>query len=256
MGGVIAYGIFWVIHARILRHPMPRKAALQLLPYFVGSTVGVLAAFLFLTGPAAIRIAPAVAFVVSCVVAAAFGAATRARLMDVHRAELASMVQPTDGGDAVFTHLSRKRADPGLDEARSAGPASPVEQAQLLSPTTHLPGPARPRGRALEVERAERMFLGLMVLTACVVAFAHGSNDVSNSIGPFTAVVSVYFDGRIGAGKPPFWVLLCGGIGIGRPPARAPACTACAHAAMRAQCWGWPRTGTKSWPRWERKSPS
>ena len=61
------------------------------------------------------------------------------------------------------------------------------------------------------------MFLRLMVVTAAVVAFAHGSNDVSNSIGPFTAVIEIYLNGSISKGSgAPLWVLLCGGIGIGR----------------------------------------
>ena len=36
----------------------------------------------------------------------------------------------------------------------------------------------------------ESIFSVLMVITACAMAFAHGSNDVANAIGPLSAVVS------------------------------------------------------------------
>lgn len=61
----------------------------------------------------------------------------------------------------------------------------------------------------------ERVFGVLMVVTACAMAFAHGSNDVANAIGPLAAVISVATTGVVGGeSKIPFWVLLIGGIGI------------------------------------------
>jgi PiT family inorganic phosphate transporter len=62
----------------------------------------------------------------------------------------------------------------------------------------------------------ERIFGVLMVLTACAMAFAHGSNDVANAIGPVAAVVSIVQSGGEVASKSalPLWVLGLGGIGI------------------------------------------
>lgn len=62
----------------------------------------------------------------------------------------------------------------------------------------------------------ERIFSVLMVITACAMAFAHGSNDVANAIGPLAAVVStVEHLGQV-AGKSTiaWWILPLGGIGI------------------------------------------
>ena len=63
--------------------------------------------------------------------------------------------------------------------------------------------------------QVERIFVVLQVLTACAVAFAHGSNDVANSIGPLAAVVNVMEGGEI-AKKAPVapWMLAVGGLGI------------------------------------------
>ena len=61
----------------------------------------------------------------------------------------------------------------------------------------------------------ERVFGVLMIVTACSMAFAHGSNDVANAIGPLAAVISVAQSGVIGAKSTvPVWVLLIGGCGI------------------------------------------
>jgi len=62
----------------------------------------------------------------------------------------------------------------------------------------------------------ERIFGVLMVLTACAMAFAHGSNDVANAIGPVAAVVSIVQSGGEVASKSalPLWVLGLGGVGI------------------------------------------
>jgi len=62
----------------------------------------------------------------------------------------------------------------------------------------------------------ERVFAVLMVLTACCMAFAHGSNDVANAIGPLAAVVSIVGSGGEIAAKAQlaWWILPLGGLGI------------------------------------------
>ncbi len=61
----------------------------------------------------------------------------------------------------------------------------------------------------------ERVFGILMVVTACGMAFAHGSNDVANAIGPLAAVVSVAQSGAVAAQSAlPLWILVLGGVGI------------------------------------------
>ena len=62
----------------------------------------------------------------------------------------------------------------------------------------------------------EKIFAVLMVFTACAMAFAHGSNDVANAVGPIAAVVGVISSGGDVAAKSamPPWILLLGGGGI------------------------------------------
>ena len=62
----------------------------------------------------------------------------------------------------------------------------------------------------------EKVFTPMMLFTACAMAFAHGSNDVANGIGPLAAVVSIVQSGGEVAQKAalPLWVLVLGGVGI------------------------------------------
>ncbi len=62
----------------------------------------------------------------------------------------------------------------------------------------------------------ERVFGILMIFTACSMAFAHGSNDVANAVGPLAAVASTVQSGGEIAAKSamPWWILLTGAVGI------------------------------------------
>jgi len=62
----------------------------------------------------------------------------------------------------------------------------------------------------------EKVFAVLMTFTACATAFAHGSNDVANAVGPVAAIVNIVNSGGAitaqSATAP--WILLLGGVGI------------------------------------------
>ncbi len=61
----------------------------------------------------------------------------------------------------------------------------------------------------------EKIFAILMIFTASAMAFAHGSNDVANAVGPMAAVISAAQSGELASkSELPSWVLLVGGIGI------------------------------------------
>ena len=70
--------------------------------------------------------------------------------------------------------------------------------------------------RSAHFANVEKVFAVLMIVTACCMAFAHGSNDVANAIGPLAAVVSIVESGgQIGSKSPlVWWILPLGGFGI------------------------------------------
>jgi inorganic phosphate transporter, PiT family len=67
-----------------------------------------------------------------------------------------------------------------------------------------------------QTQPIEAIFARLQLISACFVAFAHGSNDVGNAIAPLAAIVQLETTGELPiAGLDlPFWVLAVGGLGI------------------------------------------
>lgn len=62
---------------------------------------------------------------------------------------------------------------------------------------------------------AEYTYSFLQILTASTASFAHGANDVSNAIGPYTTIFFIWQSGEINSKIPvPTWILAFGGAGI------------------------------------------
>ena len=73
----------------------------------------------------------------------------------------------------------------------------------------------RKSGQAGSPFNVEKIFALSMVFTASGMAFAHGSNDVANAVGPMAAIVGVLQSGQVGqTASLPHWVLLIGAFGI------------------------------------------
>ncbi len=70
-------------------------------------------------------------------------------------------------------------------------------------------------GIAVDSQNVEKMFVSLQILSACLVAFAHGANDVANAIGPVAAVFNVLKTQSLTSQSAvPIWLLALGGSGI------------------------------------------
>ncbi|MEW6517964.1 MAG: inorganic phosphate transporter [Thermodesulfobacteriota bacterium] len=66
-----------------------------------------------------------------------------------------------------------------------------------------------------QLEEVEKIFVPLVIVSSCAVAFAHGANDVANAIGPFAAIAHIIRHGtvemKVGVPLP---ILIMGGTGI------------------------------------------
>jgi sodium-dependent phosphate transporter len=64
-------------------------------------------------------------------------------------------------------------------------------------------------------EDAEHLFNYIQVFTASLNSFAHGANDVANTIAPMSAVIGIYMSGEASSKTGvPLWMLAYGGFAI------------------------------------------
>lgn len=84
--------------------------------------------------------------------------------------------------------------------------------ARFLASTIRVDQTKALRGQFLITEH---IFKYLQMITAFYIAFAHGSNDVANAVGPLAAVVAILHDGAVHMTvEMPIWILGLGGGGI------------------------------------------
>lgn len=64
--------------------------------------------------------------------------------------------------------------------------------------------------------KTEYLYTFLQIATSAFASFAHGSNDVSNAVGPISAIYAIWQSGEIPGSKTtvPVWILAYGGIAI------------------------------------------
>lgn len=77
--------------------------------------------------------------------------------------------------------------------------------------------PESPRIRRRErFIQVEKYFAVLMAMTACAMAFAHGSNDVALAVGPLTIIHSLVMHSHqvFDANNYPSWIILLGCVGV------------------------------------------
>ncbi|MCH9023034.1 MAG: inorganic phosphate transporter [Planctomycetes bacterium] len=66
-----------------------------------------------------------------------------------------------------------------------------------------------------QITQVEKIFVSLVIISSCTVAFAHGANDVANAIGPMAAVLEIVKTNAVPEQvEVEFWILALGGGGI------------------------------------------
>ncbi|MDF0552975.1 inorganic phosphate transporter [Kamptonema sp. UHCC 0994] len=116
------------------------------------------------------------------------------------------------GAIATFslTTISWQQLGRGEGE-RGSGGVGEMEDGNLSSAPLPLCSPS-----PLPNSLIERQMGRFQVLSACFVAFAHGSNDVGNAVAPLAAIAYIRRTGSIPLNdfNVPLWILALGGIGI------------------------------------------
>jgi inorganic phosphate transporter, PiT family len=104
-----------------------------------------------------------------------------------------------------FSQLTRYIPGGAITVALGGAIAFTLYQWSRLAPIDSNP--------ALSVEPQLGRF---QVLSACMVAFGHGSNDVGNAVAPLVAIATLYTTHSVPTGdlSAPLWILVLGGGGI------------------------------------------
>ena len=226
LSGTIAFVLFRTILHRVFFKDNPVAAAKQLAPYLVFLVLIVLIGVATFKGlnPLWARLSidpfdPRIMLLI-IVVASVMGfggmVTTRRMVRDIPESHVATP------NPVRYAELSRS-----LDKATAhlrrvqhvAGGAMNDQVETLLRNVEDLQNSVRAESMfgtdSTQLQHVEKIFVYLQILTASFVAFAHGSNDVANAIGPMSAAYQAVVTGEVALqAAVPGWALALGGAGI------------------------------------------
>jgi phosphate/sulfate permease len=227
LSGAVAYILFRFVLRSVFYKRDPVAAAKRVTPYLAGCVVAVLVAIAAFKGlqpfwegrgvdPTETHML--VMFGAVSLLAGMVGMFVARRLVR----RIPNPQTPDAIADVITPDVSRSlsKARMHLRRVRDvAGGSMSARATQLLDPLDELISEARSQVEfgtdSPQLQQVERIFAYLQVLTACFVAFSHGSNDVANAIGPLSAAYQAVRSGEVVMKSPvPAWALALGGVGI------------------------------------------
>lgn len=216
LGAGASYLIFLLLRQHVFYVPSPLAATKKLLPWIAALVVLVLSLSMLYR-----VIAPsshlAVKMLISASLAAVVGIASYFFVRKIRPQEPAATTQPYDPQLLMDVEKAKKqllKAKENLKGEERFRINDIVQDIDSFSFAIKLKD--HPERRNTEFFWVEKIFGYLQISSACLMAFAHGSNDVSNAIGPMAAIISTlkqhYYMSQSSAF--PIWALVLGGAGI------------------------------------------
>jgi inorganic phosphate transporter, PiT family len=213
LGAACAFLLFSLIRRHIFYKESPLEETKKLLPYIVGAVVMVLllsSTYQVILPKASTHSKILLSFAGSIV--AGISAHYWTRRLQVPVAVKVSGIDPP-------TLAALQQAQEKLTQAQKSLYGSDyLNLADIIEDLTRfcegVEKNHRPFAKNPELVLVEKIFGGLQISSACLMAFAHGSNDVANAIGPMAAVISTILHEPIASGGFPVWALTIGGLGI------------------------------------------
>ena len=219
LGGLLGYYIFNIIRKKIFYNPHPVEAARRCTPYIVFIVIFVLMLVLVFEGfrNLNLEISPLQKGGLTFGTGLSGAYISYLLLKRIQPSSTKELPSPVYGSDITHSlekarkHLQKvSTATTGelqyhvgliLEEVK--GIEQSIEQKQDIE-TSHS-----------EYLKVEKIFGYLQIMSACMMAFAHGANDVANAIGPLSAAVAILTTGLYAVDAPvPTWALALGGVGI------------------------------------------
>lgn len=220
LGALFSFGIFTLLRRFIFYTPDPLNAAKKLTPFLVFMVVTLLSLILIFSGLKNLHLG-----------------------LTFPQAFLLSLLMGGIGafvGWVLVKRMPNSRSSPSYQKADAKGAAiHELEDAQHLLLQAGIAFSHEIQGKfstmVEEIEHykpfikieekstfaesqygaVEKIFGYLQIMSACLMAFAHGANDVANAIGPLAAALAILSSGSVESIAPiPTWILALGGFGI------------------------------------------
>jgi len=218
LGGILGYYIFTLLRKQIFYASDPVTAAKKLTPIFVFFVIAVFAIVLLFEGIGNHHLdltTPEVFFWAVCI--AGVGAVISHFIVARIEHTPVEKPHPVYGPD-VITALEKAGKHLRRVQAATAGEVQ-YNVSFLIEEVDEINRSVRRTAEVAdshaEYQKVEQIFAFLQIMSACLMAFAHGANDVANAIGPLSASIAILTSGTIAASAPvPTWALALGGAGI------------------------------------------
>lgn len=217
-GGIISFLLFGFLRKQIFYAKNPVLQAKKLAPILVFFVMAILSLILFFKGFG--NVLPNLSALEAVLLSVSVGAVSSlvslyfVRKVDVrevkHNPETLENLQVLQGLGKVKKHLL-KAQEASVGQAR-------YRLRSMLQEVDDLTASIEPeeerRDHHEDFLKVESLFGYLQILSACMMAFAHGANDVANAIGPIAAALEALGEIPEGSTTVPSWLLALGGIGI------------------------------------------
>lgn len=213
LGGCLAYLIFSVIRKKILYQANPILAAKKFTPSLVFLVFAILTLIILFDGLSNLNLKLGIFSVIGLslgvgLIASGIAVILVKRVKEPKTPVRQHNLQVEIGLKKALRHLERVEAA-ALGELQDKVHAL-LDETKALTEEVEVPEEVT----YSEYFVVERIFIYLQIIVACFMAFAHGSNDVANAIGPLSAILNVLRGNPITGQSVPVWLLLLGGVGI------------------------------------------
>lgn len=219
LGGILGYHIFNIIRRKIFYALNPVEAARRLTPYLVFCVVTILAMVLVFEGLRHYELDLTMMQKWLLTLAMGLIGSLISYFFVQQISPSKEFTNPIPVHSAEITH-SLERARKHLQKVTSSTKGElQYHVGVILEEVKGIEESIQHKQEAntshSELLKVERIFSYLQIMSACMMAFAHGANDVANAIGPLSAAVAILTTGLYAVDSPvPTWALGLGGVGI------------------------------------------
>lgn len=215
-GGILGFTFFTWLRNSLFYRSHPLAVTKKIMPYLVFCVIGVLVLFLFFDCCKNLNLP--ISGTQIMLFALVLGVLASLLTVFLIKKYVHLDLPPKPANHAPEMFLALEKARKHLKNIRAQGEQafqleSIIQEMDALK--SSLSHPEEYAVANQEFKMIEKMFGALQILSACLMAFAHGANDVANAIGPLAAATEILKTGTVHIQSYiPDWTLALGGFGI------------------------------------------